>query len=286
MGTVADYLHFQTTGVLIKWLKDEDELREGATPATKDFETTQLFKILTALTSEHKALVTGDTFSITHAMLGMNENREESGHFCYLHAIHRIITAYSYHFPNDTAFHLREIHSRENWHRGLVTSRAFWHCHKKIKTRQRSAKFTPAIKPLWINDEALNSSGAIDDTARYGLYKQREADEILELEDLNNGDEQNPLEERKEEDIAELEELHRPLNATGDIAKETVTRCKDAKKKTRKETPPEVMKAWIKTKPAPILPSVSSFLSTEILTFYSPCMMMIQAFRSISRIPF
>ncbi|KAF7935168.1 uncharacterized protein EAE98_003213 [Botrytis deweyae] len=66
MGSVAGYLHFQTTGVVIKWLEDEDKLRgllndwlEGKKDAfgcsTKDFGVTQPFKIILGPTSEHNA---------------------------------------------------------------------------------------------------------------------------------------------------------------------------------------------------------------------------------------
>ncbi|KAF7935167.1 uncharacterized protein EAE98_003212 [Botrytis deweyae] len=139
-----------------------------------------------------------------------------------------MIEAYSDHFPNDTPFKPMEIHSRENWNRGLITLRAFWQQHKDGKVRQRNARSTPAAKPLWLNDEALKTN------------------EIMELDDLSGGDDDDPYEERQEQNIAEMEALHRSLNTSGDIAKENVTRCKDPKKQTRKETPPEEMKEWIK----------------------------------------
>lgn len=265
MGTVAGYLHFKTTGLVIKWLEDEDKLRGllsdwleekrnafgcpvkyKSDPGAKDFGVAKLFETMKALTPESTALVTGDIFPITHAMLKMDVKRDDPGYYCYLHAIHRIIKAYPDHFPNDTPLFPKEIHSRENWHRGLVTLRAFWGQHREGKIRQRGARSTSALKPLWLDDEALKSSGGKDTEVEYAVYKAREADEILELDILSSGDdEDDSFEERQTQNIAEIEALHRSLNGAGDIAKETVSRCKDSKKKTRKETPPEDMKAWI-----------------------------------------
>ncbi|TGO18442.1 hypothetical protein BTUL_0010g01130 [Botrytis tulipae] len=232
MSTVAGYLYFQTTGVLIKWLEDEDKLRgllndwleekrkafgcpvkHASDPGAKDFGITKLFQILKDLNP-----------SIAHW----------------------VIKAYPDHFPNDTPFFPKEIYSRENWHRGLVTLRAFWIVQKEGKIRQREARSMPALKPLWLDDEALKSSRGMDETAEYGVYKARESEEILELENLSGGDdEDDPLGETQEHNIAEMQALHRSLNSTGDIAKETVSRCKNARKKTRKEAPPEEMKAWM-----------------------------------------
>ncbi|KAF7915558.1 uncharacterized protein EAE97_012197 [Botrytis byssoidea] len=235
MGTIAGYLHFQTTGVVIKWLEDEDKLRGLLNNWLEEKR-----KVLHDLTSEHSALVTGDTFPITHAILEMNLKRNDPGHYCYLHTIHKIIKAYPNHCPNDAPFFPKEIHSRENWHRGL---RAFRILHREGKIRQRGARSTPALKLLWLDDETLKSSRSMDETAEYGVFKARESGEVLELENLSGrDDEDNPLEETQEQNIAEMEALHRSLNSTGDIAKETVSRCKDARK-TRKETPPEEMKA-------------------------------------------
>ncbi|KAK6605883.1 hypothetical protein H4I95_05689 [Botrytis cinerea] len=267
MNTVAGYLHFQSTGVLINWLEDKDKLggllddwlvgkrnafhcpvREGSTAASKDFGAAQLFKVLIGQSPEQIALVTGNKFPITHDMLGLKENRDEPGYFCYLHAIHRVITTYPDHFPNDTPFHPREIHSRENWHRGLITLRSFWLYHKDGKIRQRSARSKPAFMPLWINQETMDVSGGDDEVASYAVYKQREANEILDLEDQSSDDDdydEDAFEGRQDRNIAEIEDLHRSLNTTGDVNKEASARGRGEKKQARKSTPPEQMKDWI-----------------------------------------
>ncbi|CAD6448880.1 0b3dcad3-d160-47d2-a6ed-65fa2d78d0c6 [Sclerotinia trifoliorum] len=267
MAHVAGYLNFKDSAVTVKWFEDEDKLpsilenwryhkqsafgcpvRDGIKPSDKEFGAEKLFKFIMNLTPKQTACVIGDKFPVTHVMLDVKNTQDDPGFISYLNAMHRVISTYSEHFPDDTPTNPREIHSRENWYRALMTLRVYWSTHREARApRKKSLVVRVAVKPLWIDLDHVKGNGSadVDENADYANYKEKEFDDIFNLENDGSvcGDDHG--EHTENFNVQEVENLHIQLNRTGDISKEAKDRAQRANRQERKPVTEEQLRVYI-----------------------------------------
>ncbi|KAF7914784.1 hypothetical protein EAE99_010485 [Botrytis elliptica] len=264
---IAGYLGFQDNVVLTKWIEEDRYLPRILTPwytakqtsfgcpvknpekpAEKDFTTKLIFKEIGSLDQRLIGFVTGNTFPITHQMLGLDNNDEKPGYLCYLHAMHLIIKTYPDHFPEDTPNSPNELHSRENWFRAFSTLRFYWSSHMKLTgPRTKSLPRKEAIVPLYMDSAVASIDTTMDESTAYELFKLEEYNDFYDMEtDGTISRTDQTAEEIEDENCRDAEVFHGELNKTGDIQKEANRRIMEGAKVTRLLIKPEDLATFFK----------------------------------------
>ncbi|KAF7935171.1 uncharacterized protein EAE98_003216 [Botrytis deweyae] len=238
---VAGYLGFQDNVVFTKWLEEPQNLpriltpwytakqtafgcpvKNASNPAEKDFTTKTIFKEIEDLDPRLIGFVTGNTFPITHQMLGVGNMDENPGYLCYLHAMHLIIKTYPDHFPEDNPTSPNELHSRENWFRALVTLKSYWTAHKKLTApRTKGLSWEEAIVPLYKDSTVASIDTTMDESTAHQLFKYDEFNDFYDMDSDGTISRTNQTaEEIEDENCRDAEVFHGELKKTGDIQKE------------------------------------------------------------------
>jgi hypothetical protein len=279
---LAGYLGFKTGGMFKMWVETKlplvlgqwvESRRHGfgcdlKTFDNHDWNTKTMFDILQEMTEKEVEFITGDDFPVTSEQLGVTKQSDKPGYYSWLWSIHRLITSYSDHFPDDKPQNSTPLHTPENWYRGILVLRAYWLKAKTPQARDRKRGYAASVayKPRMLGDVDVEEI-ELDPTAEYALARQQHYLRQKRDAEATNLDEEHGLDLESDESgiarqnkaVSAITDFQKMLNPTGDVTSEAKKRASTA----RLNFTPEQLRRWIADMNADLFKSMTSTKEVE-----------------------